>query len=330
MADTEAAPAPDATFNEQVEHVLSLVGEDDAAPETTPSGGDVAADPAPDTVPASVDEPTTTEETDAVEPAEKPAIDAPETFTDELKARFKSLPEDLQQTLAQWETDRQRGVNAKLEEAANQRKAAETQQAAISQERQRLAEQLTQAINLAQTFNPILAEAAKMTPDDWATLAREDKARWVEFSAQVSAEQYKVQQAINTRNSLMSQRNGEIVASEHGALLKALPELADPVKAKAFASELDKTMRSYGFASEEVAQVVDHRMLRVARDAMLYRAGEAQRLAAAAKAKQVVPKVQRPGTGEVTTPRNDALRKRIAGMTSLSDQADAIASLIEG
>lgn len=320
MSDAEIA-VPE-TFNEQVEHVLSLVGDDPV--DATPSGGDQPADIAPE-VPASDDVPTIEE---AVTEPDVPAIDAPSTFTDELKIRFKALPEDLQRDLAQWETERNRGVSQKLEEAATLRKNYEAQQATVNQERQRLAESLTQAINLANTFNPVIAAGLKMSQDDWLKLAREDKAQYIEKRAEFDAEMSKVQYAMAERNRLMSQRNGEIVANEHGALLKAMPELADPVKAKTFAADLDKTMKSYGFASEEVAQVIDHRMLRVARDAMLYRQGEAARLAAAAKAKQVIPKVQRPGTGEQTTPRNAAVRQRIAATSSLSEQADLIASLI--
>jgi len=327
MADAELTLTPDATFNEHVEHVLSLVGDDDAT-EATPSETvtTTADDPAPE-APASGDT-QTTEDAGVVEPVESPAIELPATFTDELRTALKSLPVDLQQKFAQWESARQRGVNQRLEESATKGKTYDTQLAALNQERQRAADTLNQAITLAQTFNPILADAAKMTPDDWAKLANDAPAEYLRKTSAVQAEQYKVHQAIAERDRLMQTRNGEAVQREHGALIKAIPDLADPVKAKAFATDLDKTMAEYGYTPQEVAQVVDHRAIRVARDAMLYRQGEAQRVAAAAKAKQVVPKVQRPGTGEQVTPRNDALRKRIAGMTSLSDQADALAALI--
>lgn len=329
MADTDLA---ETNIDSQTASVMDLLGVSDedegqeqfAADTPSAAGDEPDGDAAPAT-PASDDEPTPeTADPGAVEAAEGSPIELPQSFPAELREHLKSLPPDAQRALAQFEEGRTKGVNAKLEETATLRKQLEP-------ERQRLAQQLDAAISLTQNFDPVLAAGLKMSAADWAKVAQEDPAGYVQKKADFDARLGGLQQAVAQRNEMQAQHHQEVVQREFKALTEAVPELADPVKAKAFASDFHSTMSSYGFQPNEIQGVVDHRMIKVARDAMLYRAGEAARKAAAAKVvKADVPRVVRPGTGNAN-PRNAQSAAILKQATSgnLHDQADALAALFE-
>lgn len=323
--DLDTAPSADL---DPFSAIMALPGMADDEPEEgapdPQSAGEQTGDPAPAT--ASGDEPTTTtEDKAAVEPGESSAIELPASFPAELRDRLKGLDPDTQRAIAQWETDRTKGVNQKLEETATLRKQ-------IEPERQRLAQQLDSAISLARNFDPVLAAGLQMKPEDWSKLANEDPAGFVKKKADFDTRMSTLQGAVAERNRMLAEDHKGVVQRETEALMTAIPELKDPVKARAFSADLDSNLREYGFKPEEIAGVVDHRMIKVVRDAMLYRAGEAARKAAAAKAvKPNVPKVVKPGAGDSSNPataRTAALLNRARNSTSSYDQAAAIAALI--
>lgn len=322
--DLDTAPATDL---DPFSAIMALPGMGDDEPEEgasdTPSAGEQTGDPAPET--ASGDTTTTTEEAAAVEPGEGSAIELPASFPAELRDRLKALDPDTQRAIAQWETDRTKGVNQKLEETATLRKQLEP-------ERQRLAQQLDSAISLARNFDPVLAAGLQMKPEDWSKLAHEDPAAFVQKKADFDTRMSNLQGAVAERNRMLAEDHQGVVRRETEALMTAMPELKDPAKAKTFSADLDSYLRERGFTSQEVAGMVDHRMAVVTRDAMLYRAGESARKAAAAKAvKPNVPKVVKPGAGDTSNPataRTAALLNRARNSTSSYDQAAAIAALI--
>jgi len=80
-------------------------------------------------------------EPEAVDEPERPAIDPPHFWSAEAKARFAELPADLQEVVLAQERDFQRVSRQKLEEAATQRKEAETRAKAL----QSLTEGITHA-----------------------------------------------------------------------------------------------------------------------------------------------------------------------------------------
>jgi hypothetical protein len=320
--------ADDASMDQRASLISSLLDDDEgaaAAAETeapeTESATDEVAETAPAEAPASDDQPEGDEpspDATEVEPAQ-PAIEPPATYPAELRDRFKQLPPDLQRDLAQLETERNRGVSQKLEEAARIRQAAET-------ERQRYAQQLDHALTLATSFDPDIATAAKMTPAQWAQLAAENPGEHVRLQAKM--QQVNALQA--EREHIAQAQRAETVATETARLIEAMPELRDPAKARAFTKDVTDTLASYGFTERELHGLSDHRMLQVVRDAIAYRKGEAARKAAAAKVAKPVPKVQKPGTGERAQPaRNEAILKRARSASSLHDKADALAALLD-
>lgn len=61
------------------------------------------------------------------------------------------------------------------------------------------------------------------------------------------------------------------VENEKQALLKKMPDLRDPAKAKQFAADYVETAKAYGFSEQEASGVADHRLFALVKDAMAYR-----------------------------------------------------------
>jgi hypothetical protein len=319
----------DANLDQRASLISSLLDDEPAEPaaaEDAPEHDSPAVE-ADDPGPA--EEPVTeADEADDAAPAdpETPVIEPPASWSAEHKERFRQLPPDLQAVIAEREAEQKSAFNRQINEAAEKRKAAEAEFKAAQSERQRYAQQLDHALTLATSADPDIATAAKMTPAQWAQLAAENPGEHVRLQA-------KVQQLAalqQERQHLAAQSQAEAVQRETAALIEAMPELKDPQKAKAFAKDVDDTLKGYGFTAQELAGISDHRIFQVVRDAIAYRKGEAARKAAAAKVTKPVPKVQKPGTGERAQPaRNEAILKRAARATSLHDRAELLAQLID-
>lgn len=97
------------------------------------------------------------------------------------------------------------------------------------------------------------------------------------------------------------------VAEQRTHLARELPEFADPEKGPALQKDLVTFATSRGFAPEEVAQVVDHRVVLLLHDAMV---GQKAREAAKQKATEIKTKVEKaieaatPGTSQPAPKKN--------------------------
>lgn len=344
MADDFAS---DTNLNAQVDEVMSLIGDDEPAAEA-PSGaarderGRFASQATPDSEPASDAEPDTAPDADPasddttadpdpseVEPDADPAIEPPASLSQELKARFRELPPDVQQAIAQFEEQRTTGVNLKLQEAANARKAAEAAQQAATAEQQRLAGAIQQALSVAQ-FDPVVAQWAQMTPEQKAQLRDSDLAGYLRLKEDAEGRIQRIHEMRGEQQRLQQTALAERTKQEHAALLTAMPELRDPQKAKQFAEESQRFLSEAGYQPHELASL-GHRELAIVRDAMRFRAAEKARQTAAAKAaKPPAPRTQRPGTGTSAkgSTRETALRN-FEKASSLHDQAEALAALLD-
>lgn len=134
-----------------------------------------------------------------------------------------------------------------------------------------------QAARLKQ-LDEILSQAENSNID-WDTLRVTDPQRYLIEKDKLQETQNKrrlVQQAQEEANQqqmmLAKRRQAEFAAEQADLLMKKIPELKNPEKAKKMGENWDKTAKEYGFTDEEVAAIVDHRHLLVLTDAMKYRA----------------------------------------------------------
>lgn len=80
----------------------------------------------------------------------------------------------------------------------------------------------------------------------------------------------------NEQNEIQEASRQRYLEGENRALLKKIPELADPVKSTEFNNNMVQAAQHYGYSAEEYASVMDHRAIMVLRDANLWREQQAK------------------------------------------------------
>jgi hypothetical protein len=245
---------------------------------------------------------------------ETPAIEPPLSWKADKKELFKQLPPELQAAIAERESEREKFVSRQSKEAVEAKKAAEAERTAIQQERQN-------ALSTLQSIIPALQEQIAgefkdiKSISDIEKLAREDPARFVVWQAkqQALAQAHQQQQHLAELQGKEVQKAQEEYLNEQSRLLtEKLPEWTDPVKGKALRSEIREYLQETGYKDEELARLVDHRDLIIARKAMLYDKAQAAR-AKAAPVKQTAPTPIKSGTpqGKQTDEKRADLRKQL-------------------
>ena len=180
---------------------------------------------------------------------EIPAIEPPLSWTAEAKEAFTQLPPDLQQYVGKRESEREQAINAKLSEAAEQRKTYERETATAQQRQQQYAQTIQSLLNAVPILSPILAEGART---DWPKLRQEDPVaylqKWGDYQDQVNlvnwmqSEQQRIQ---NEQNQTGRKERLE-------KLSQAFPDFADATKAEAKWSSYGPVLTSAGFSKEEI------------------------------------------------------------------------------
>lgn len=215
----------------------------------------------------------------------------------------------------------------RLEEAANLRKQLEPEQQAVKAERMQLQQALGQ-------YTQQLAAWMQQSEPDWNYLLQNDPTEYVRVrhvwdTRRAELQQAQAAQAELTRREQYDQavaaqaRNHE----EQEKLLAALPDWKDPAKAKAEASAIDGYLQTAGFNDEERNGLTDHRMVVVARKAMLYDQLQAQQAQATNRVARVPPRSERPGTsqqGQQAHAQRQAAEKRHQANPSVETLADLL------
>jgi len=201
---------------------------------------------------------------------ESSAIEPPVSWTAEAKENFAKLPPELQQYVVARESDRERFIATQGQKTseetrllAEQRKALENDRAQQTQVLQSILLQLTPEL---QRFQNV----------DWQKLAAEKPAEWAAMSQARQDVMERINAASAHINNLNQQQQAEaqkrhqdFVTQEQPKLLAKFPDIADPVKAKAFGADLTKYLPE--ITQQEFGSLADHRYVLIARDAMLYR-----------------------------------------------------------
>jgi GNAT superfamily N-acetyltransferase len=155
----------------------------------------------------------------------------------------------------------------KTQELAERRKAFEQNEQAVLQERQRYAEVL-------ERLEQMVAPADAQEPD-WATLREElDPAEYNRAVADYQLEKIRAKElreerervaAVQQRDAML--QRARIAEQEYTRLLETVPEWKDQAVAKKDMEAIVGYAESIGFTQNDVAEVLDHRLMRVLRDA---------------------------------------------------------------
>lgn len=218
--------------------------ESEPSPEEEPNGND-ALEEEDDAAPEGASD----EEEQEQEP--ETAIDPPASWTADAKEAFSKLPPELQHYVAERESDRERGINAKLSEAADARKKYETEATSTAQERQRYADTLKSMYQLQALIDPVLADGNQT---DWLALSKADPAGYVAKRAEYE-QRLQLLNAVQGEIQQVTQRQAnETKANYAKRLSEEFPEFASPETGKALRESYAPTLKAVGFTAEEIEQ----------------------------------------------------------------------------
>lgn len=240
--------------------------------------------------------------------AEEAPAEQPQTLT--VKIDGQDVVVTLEEALAGYQ--RTADYTRKTQALAQERKALDGEKQAFTAERARTTELLTvleQQLQ-GQTDNyEALQELRQTDPAEYAARMADNMERQRRIEA-VQAERSRIlaQQAQDEARARQA-----IVAEEQGKLLQVLPAWKDPEVFKAETAKLADYVRSLGFTDEDLADITDHRMIRVLHDAQQFRAlkAKAPQLKPAAP-KPLAIKPAQPGTTRKPVSDTTRAKQRLA------------------
>lgn len=199
---------------------------------------------------------------------------------------------------------------------AEERKANDAREAEISQLKKQFSEALQYwAVPIQQ--EPDWGDlAAKMSPQEF-NLAR----------AQYEQRQRQAQQAQKYYTQMQEQERQTVLQREQAALLEKIPEWRDQTAYRAAAQDLTEAGAEYGFGADELAGIVDHRMLLVLRDAAAYRKIKADKPAVTKKVAKA-PVAMKPGAKPKKGDAKEAARQKQRAKLKKSGSVDDAIQLL--
>lgn len=263
-----SAPVDDAP---QTGAPAEVAGEENEAPAPGAETGSEAEKPGDD---GDVEEPDP-------EAEEAPEVKAPHWWTAEDKAEFALLTPKAQEVVARQEALREQVTSKAKEEAANERKAAETVRKSYSDTMQLLGKWLPEAVDSIKSQEAIFAD--NWGKVDWAALQKEYSAEQVnEWRFQHDAEKAKLEankQALDkarteTEQATKAQR-AEILKAEADKLKELCPPLMDPKEGVNRRKALAEFLVEAGVDRDQLHDLTGV-ALSLAYDAMQYRQAKAK------------------------------------------------------
>lgn len=214
----------------------------------------------------------------AAEADEPPSEDAEEV---EYEGKQYKLPKELKEALL-----RQQDYTRKTQEVADRRRFVEQQEQALELQRQF---QSTHADKVAQ-LRAVESQLQQYAQVNWAALAQDNPTQYMELLRQ----RMELQEVSGKLNGEVQKAATEFEAQITDQRRKAQALCVEELKREfkdfgpEFIRNLDETGRSFGFSGEELAQIVDPRVIRV-----LHAAAQYQRLRTAKPiAEKKVPTVE--------------------------------------
>ena len=209
----------------------------------------------------------------------------------EGKAKFQDLIKSYQ---LQGHVDRQ------VREVAEQRKQVEMQVQAAQQQMQ----VQQQVMGVYAEAKAIEMELNKYANVDWNAYFDQDPveaAKADRYMRDMQAKHnQKLQEANNAQQYIMQQQQftqQQHLAAQQQMLMQALPAWNDGEVMKKESTQIQSDLSARGFNPQEIGNLSDHRLLLLARDAMLYRQSQAGK-DSTVKAVRNAPKIIKPGSNQ--------------------------------
>ena len=217
----------------------------------------------------------------------------------------------------------------KTQELATQRKAQESEFAAVKGERQMYAQRLAQVEKMMLDLTPQepdWEEVQSKSPDQFPVL-------WAQWSAHkqklqaVHAEREAAEAAVQRDNEANRQ---EYLRAEQSKLEEALPDMKDPEKAKATKAAMVGYVKNLGYSTEDIGRITDHRLIVLIDKAMKFDEMQAKKPIIATKIAEKI-KTATPGAQQNRAPSSKAqkARERLARSGSVDDAAEAMEAFLD-
>lgn len=225
----------------------------------------------------------------------------------------------------------------------------------IQQERARFMQERQAFAAQQQQIQPILAQVAtvlqsQLPPEPDAALVDPNSAKYdpIEHYHQTLARNQAMarlqqvnqahQQQMQAAQAQQMQQRQQFLAVEQQRLVEAIPDLRDPEKAKAFNADYQRVGRAVGFNDQELGQVFDHRLFKLAQLAAVglkaqeaearAKQDKAQKAQVAARKVAAVPPVTPPAARQSAGVRQDqSSRGALERLRKTGSTADAEAFL---
>lgn len=273
---------------------------------------------------------TTDEEKDESE-QHASTIEPPKSWSAEDAAEFKKLSPHAQEIILRRESERDKAINQRMQQVAEERKAIEAQVHQANQVQSQYAQTLNQLLTMT------IPEIQQVEGVNWVELASSDPAEYVRLSAvrdglrqRVGFMQAEMNHVQQQQYAQLQQAQQAHIANQLTALRETVPEFNDPVKAVAIKSDIDKSMSNFGFSQGEIDSIGDARIVRVlARLVELEKVDAARKSAQAKRTGAPAPKLMTPNAAPAREDnRNKKVQDQYRALKKTGSERDA-ARLLE-
>jgi len=251
-------------------------------------------------------------------PIEEPSQEEPDLYT--VKANGQEFQVTLDDLKQDWSG--QKYIQQGMQDVANKRKEAEDVYASLNNERQQLAElyQSIQQGGIASMPEKPSKELFDADPIGYMKQNVEYEEKKAEYDNQMA----QLQQASQQNSAAQENAKRAYLQEQMQILQREIPEFANESKATKLKDQLVKTGKStYGYSTEEISQITDHRAIRVLHDAMMYQSILAGTSKAKVKTKSAKPMVK-PGAKKVATSSAKIRSRQKAKLRETGSIEDAV------
>jgi len=273
MADTQEAPLPalqpitalDGSVTQAQEALLSLLEPEEETPEEEEAQPTEVEESQPEEEDESLEEESEEEEevVEASEDTDEPEVEGEDLYAVTVNGEEQTIP--LDELLKGY--SRQSDYTKKTQELSQQRRGMddlhkkwEAEIAQIGAERQYYVNALQSAMDGS------LGQLNQFANVDWETLKNENPLEYVtkrdEYrETQDNLRRFESQQkeAVSAQKAANHESHQRMVHEEHGKLVEALPDWAEPAKRQSLGEEIKAYAVSQGYTPEEIKSLVDHR-----------------------------------------------------------------------
>ena len=236
----------------------------------------------------------------------------------------KSNGQELQVTLDDLKRDYggQKFVQSGMQENAQQKKEVEAVFSALTNERQQLAE-LYQSLQQGNITAPPEKPTKEMFDADPIGYMKQNL-DYEEQKGAYDAQMMQLQQVSQQSSEAEANAKQAYLKEQMQILRREIPDFADSKRATALKENLVKYGTThYGYTTEEISQITDHKAIKVLNDAVKYQEIIKGKSQAKTKTKSAKPMLK-PGAKKMATPTAKVRSRQQAKLKDSGDMKDAL------